>query len=145
MLINKYLPIFNITQTPYPVFDKYITDLLWPQTKYYGSSTVCQPSGPIAINTDIVWKMSESNMSLVVVPFSNWQGIPISIASVQSIGLDSSLISSVGNKIIISSGYEYLDGFRNLNVNNQTTGIYFRQIIYSDNKSDPLNNCWRIY
>ena len=107
LLTTKYILVFNATQTPYPIFDKYITDLFWPQTKLYGDSTIWQPSGPIPTKTDLIWNLSEANMKFEVIPFTNWQGIPINVTSVQSTDLDSSAFTIINNKIIIDSGYGY--------------------------------------
>ena len=107
LLTTKYILVFNATQTPYLIFDKYITDLFWPQTKLYGDSTIWQPSGLIPTKTDLIWNLSEAMMIFEVIPFTNWQGIPINVTSVQSSDLDNSAFTISNNKIIIDSGYGY--------------------------------------
>ena len=121
LLTTKYILIFNATQTPYLIFDKYITDLFWPQTKLYGDSTIWQPSGPIPTKTDLIWNLSEANMKFEVIPFTNWQGIPINVTSAQSTDLDSSAFTISNNKIIIDSGYGYSSTLRTLDSLNLKT------------------------
>ena len=121
LLTTKYILIFNATQTPYLIFDKYITDLFWPQTKLYGDSTIWQPSGPIQTKADLIWNLSEANMTFEVIPFTNWQGIPINVTSVQSSDLDNSAFTISNNKIIIDSGYGYSSTLRTLGTLNLKT------------------------
>ena len=64
ILTNNYLSIFNITQTPYTIFEEYITDLLWPQTNVFGDSSICQPSELIPANTHLDWMLSENKFRL---------------------------------------------------------------------------------
>ena len=92
--------------------------MFWPQTKKYGDSTVCQTTGPIAINTNIIWNLNESNLILEIVPFVNCQGIPIKVSSVQSTDLSNSLFTINNNKIIINSGYGNLNSFNILDSSN---------------------------
>ena len=118
VITDKYMEVFNANQTPYPIFDQYITDMFWPQTKKYGDSTVCQTTGPIAINTNIIWNLNESSLSLEIVPFTNCQGIPIKVTSILSSDLSNSLFTINRNKIIIDSGYGNLNRFRTLGTSN---------------------------
>ena len=121
VLSDKYILVFNATQTPYPIFNKYITDMFWPQTKFYGDSTIWQTSSPIIASINENWSLSESNMSFEVIPFTNCQGIPVKVTSVQSSDLVSSAFIINNNKIIIDSGYEYQNGFRDLDTLNPKT------------------------
>ena len=118
VITDKYMEVFNANQTPYPIFDQYITDIFWPQTKTYGDSIVCQTTGPIAINTNIIWNLNESSLSLEIVPFANCQGIPIKVTSIQSSDLSNSSFTINRNKITIDSGYGNLNRFRTLGTSN---------------------------
>ena len=121
MLYTKYVLVFNITQTPFPIFDQDITSLFWPQTKYYGISSIWQPSGPILSNTQINWTLSESSLSLDITPFTNWQGIPINITSVRTSDLDSSLFTVNGSIVTVNSGYGPQNALRRLDTSNLST------------------------
>ena len=126
VISDKYMEVFNANQTPYPIFDQYITDMFWPQSKAYGDSTVSQTTGPIAINTNITWNLNESNLILEIIPFANCQGIPIKLTSVQSSDLSSSSFTINSNKIIINSGYENPNSLRTLDSSNlQLPGNYY--------------------
>ena len=107
--------VFNANETPYPIFDQYLTDMFWPQTKIYGESVVCQPSGPIATNTNLLWNISESNLMLEFIPFTNCQGIPINVTSVSSSKLDSTVFLIIDDKIMINIENNTENGLRNLN------------------------------
>ena len=96
--------MLNATQTPYPIYDKYLTNMFWPQTKISGNSKICQPSGPVAVNSNIVWNISDSNMSLEFIPFKNCQGIPVKVTSILNSNLDSSVFTINGSKIVIDIG-----------------------------------------
>ena len=118
VITDNYMLIFNANQTPYPIYDQYITDMFWPQTKKYGDSTVCQTTSPIAINTNIIWNLNESNLILEIVPFVNCQGIPIKVTSIQSSDLSNSSFTINRDKITIDSGYGNLKRFRTLGTSN---------------------------
>ena len=77
VLSDKYIPVYNISQTPYPLIDEDITDLFWPQTLVFGDGSVCQPSGLVPLNPTRVWYLTEKNLSFEFTPFTNCQGIPI--------------------------------------------------------------------
>ena len=142
-ITDIYMEVFNANQTPYPIFDQYITDMFWPQAKTYGDSTVCQTTGPIAINTNIIWSLNESNLSLEIVPFANCQGIPIKVTSVQSSDLSNSSFTINSNKITINYGYGNVNRFRTLGTPNlPLPGNYYDMINYSKYKSYSYNGCW---
>ena len=107
--------VFNAYETPYPIFDQYLTDMFWPQTKIYEESIVCQPSGPITTNTKFLWNISESNLSLELISFTNCQGIPIKVTSVASSKLDSTVFLITDDKITINIENNTENGLRNLN------------------------------
>ena len=143
LLSDNYILVFNATQTPFPIFDKYIDGFLWPQTKLYGTTAVCQPSGPIANNSSFIWNLSELNMNFEVIPFTNCQGIPIVITSVKSSKLASSAFTIINNKIVVDSGYGYLNTLRSLDASNLATkGNHNDFTKFSNHKWDSSNWCW---
>ena len=121
VLYERYILVLNATQTPFQIFDKSVTDLFWPQTKYLGNITMWQPSAPISINTTLIWKMSESSLSFEMTPFINWQGIPIVITAIQTSDLNSSAYSINQDKITINSGYVNERLLRHLQLTNNST------------------------
>ena len=119
-MTDRYVLVFNATQTPYPIFDQYLTNMFWPQT-IFENSTICQPSGLVPINTNKIWNISESNLSIEIIPFTNCQGIPIIITSVSSSNLYSSAFSINSNRIIIDFSYMINSSFRRLDSLNNLT------------------------
>ena len=101
MLSNKYLSVYNISQTPYPLYDKDLTDLFWPQSFVFGSGDICQPSGLVPINAVLTWKPTEKNLTFEFTPFANCQGIPIIFINASSSNINASAILIKKENIII--------------------------------------------
>ena len=101
ILSDKYLPVYNISQTPYPLHDEDITDQFWPQSLVFGDGSVCQPSGLVLLNQTLVWNLTEKNLSFVFTPFANCQGIPIKLTNVTSSNIDASVIIINNDKVTI--------------------------------------------
>ena len=101
VLSDKYLAVYNISQTPYPLHDEDITDLFWPQTLVFGDLSVCQPSILVPLNPTLVWNLTEKNLSFEFTPFANCQGIPIKLTNVTSSNIDASVILINNDKIVI--------------------------------------------
>ena len=101
VLTDKYLPVYNISQTSYPLHEEDITELFWPQTLVFGDGSVCQPSGLVPLNPTLIWNLTEKNLSFELTPFANCQEIPIKLTNVTSSSIDASIISINIDKVII--------------------------------------------
>ena len=101
VLSDKYLAVYNISQTPYLLNEEDIADLFWPQSLLFGDGSVCQPSGLVPLNSTLVWNLSEKNLSFEFTPFANCQGIPIKLTNVASSNIDASVISINYDKVTI--------------------------------------------
>ena len=121
MLTDKYILVLNATQTPYPIYENFINQTFWPQTDEYGNTKICQPSGPVISKTSFDLTLSELNQTLEIIPFTNWQGIPIKVTTVSSPDVDSSLFIKSENRVIINLGFGNLNILRQLNSSNLST------------------------
>ena len=118
ILTDKYILVFDISQTHYSVYDEFISNIFWPQTKYFGNTTIWQPSGPIVVNKDFNWTLSEQNLIYELIPFENCQSIPIKVKSAKSSNLTSTAFTLTDNQVIIDFGVKVHDSTSNLSLSN---------------------------
>ena len=141
VIYDSFLNVFNITQTLFPVYDKYVTELFWPQTRMFGESTICQPSELIPASTILNWMLSESNQNFTVIPFTNCQGIPVNITSIETSNIAISLITNNGDSITINSGFDDSNPLRQLDLSGAPSkGIKFIKNAFSISKPDNRGN-----